>query len=72
MKLRYDRRALKRLRAERQITLEALARSMRMTHPALSYIERGMTEPKASTLAKLASALDVPVDAFFVRKDAAA
>lgn len=72
MKIRYDKRALQRMRAERGLTLDQLARVCRVTDRAILNIERGYADPKASTLAKLARGLGVSVEAFFVRKDTAA
>jgi len=56
---------LRSLRAERQISMRALARSSGLSANALSMIERGMTSPSVSTLSKLATALQVPITAFF-------
>lgn len=72
MNIRYDKRALQRMRAERGWTLDELARASRLTDRALLNIERGYADPKATTLAKLAHALGVSVEAFYIRKDTAA
>jgi len=69
MSLRFDRSATKRLRRERGLTVKELARAARLSDVGVGLIERGAVDPKASTLAKLAMALGVTVDAFFIRKD---
>lgn len=72
MLIAYDRRAPKRLREERGLSVGQLAKSSRLTERTIHYIEKGFSDPKATTLAKLARALGVSVEAFFVRKDTAA
>lgn len=57
-----------RLRELRQgigISMRALARMSGLSANALSMIERGRTSPSVSTLYKLASAIGVPITAFF-------
>ena len=66
--MRYNRRALKRLMVERGIDARVLATRTGLTHQGIYTLARGMAEPKASTLGRLASALEVPVEAFFTRK----
>lgn len=61
---------LRSLRAERQISMRALARESGLSANALSMIERGMTSPSVSTLSKLATALQVPITAFFRQEPA--
>lgn len=56
---------LRILREERGISMRALARTSGLSANALSMIERGLTSPSVSTLNKLASALEVPITAFF-------
>lgn len=56
---------LRVLRDERGISMRALARRSGLSANALSMIERGLTSPSVSTLTKLASALEVPIMAFF-------
>lgn len=63
--MKYDRRAAKRLRLRRGVKVDALARRARVTPNALRLIERGVSQPRADTLAKLAGALEVGVEAFF-------
>lgn len=69
--MKYDRRALRALRSKSGLTRDELANRARLSERTLYFLERGVTEPKASTLAKLAQALGVSVEAFFERKDAA-
>jgi transcriptional regulator with XRE-family HTH domain len=57
--------SLQRLRAERGLSMRALAKTSGLSANALSMIERGRTSPSVSTLYKLADALGVPVTAFF-------
>jgi transcriptional regulator with XRE-family HTH domain len=56
---------LRALREERDVSMRALARRSGLSANALSMIERGLTSPSVSTLSKLASALEVPITAFF-------
>jgi transcriptional regulator with XRE-family HTH domain/mannose-6-phosphate isomerase-like protein (cupin superfamily) len=56
---------LKSLREERGISMRSLARDSSLSANALSMIERGLTSPSVSTLMKIATALEVPVTAFF-------
>jgi len=65
--VKYDRRALKRLLSEKRITVLDLAAQSGMTRAALYMIARGAVTPKATTLAKIASVLDVPIERFFKR-----
>jgi len=52
---------LKRLREERGLTQEQLAKRSGMSHGYLARLEIGMHDPSLSTLAKLARALRVTV-----------
>jgi transcriptional regulator with XRE-family HTH domain len=69
----YDKEALSidvggRLRELRQgigVSMRALARMSGLSANALSMIERGRTSPSVSTLYKLATAIGVPITAFF-------
>jgi len=65
--VKYDRRALKRLLSEKRITVLDLAAQSGMTRAALYMIARGAVTPKATTLARIASVLDVPIERFFKR-----
>ncbi len=56
---------LRNLRRERGISMRALARRSGLSANALSMIERGLTSPSVSTLNKIATALEVPITAFF-------
>ena len=56
---------LRIMREERGVSIRALARRSGLSANALSMIERGLTSPSVSTLHKVASALEVPITAFF-------
>lgn len=71
MKVRYDRKALRRLRSQRGLDVTRLALAAKMSKQNVSLLDLGHAEPRATTLAKLASALDVPIGAFFVEQGAA-
>ena len=69
----YDKDAISidvggRLRELRQgigLSMRALARMSGLSANALSMIERGKTSPSVSTLYKLATAMGIPITAFF-------
>lgn len=63
--MKYDYRIVKRLMVQREMNARQLGARAGLTHQAIYLIIGGRTEPKASTLGKLAVALEVPVDAFF-------
>jgi transcriptional regulator with XRE-family HTH domain len=50
---------LKRQRIRKALTQEELARQARLTTASVARIERNETEPRMSTLRKLAKALDI-------------
>ena len=50
---------LKRLREERAITQEQLASDAGITSSALSRIERGLNNPRWTTLKRIAKALEI-------------
>lgn len=56
---------LRELRMERRMSMRALARASGLSTNALSMIERMRTSPSVSTLYKIATALGVPITAFF-------
>jgi transcriptional regulator with XRE-family HTH domain len=56
---------LRELREGIGVSMRALARMSGLSANALSMIERGRTSPSVSTLYKLASAIGVPITAFF-------
>jgi transcriptional regulator with XRE-family HTH domain len=60
-------RQLRQLRAERGISIRLLADQSGLNVNTLSLIENGRTSPSVSTLQQLATALDVPITAFFER-----
>src|SRR5471030_1385669 len=58
---------LARLRAERQLSLDALARASGVSRAMLAQIESGRSVPSIKVLHKIASALKVSVAAFLRR-----
>ena len=58
-------RHLRELRAERSLSIRTLAEQSGLNVNTLSLIENSRTSPSVSTLQQLASALDVPITAFF-------
>jgi transcriptional regulator with XRE-family HTH domain len=65
MKISYDRHALRRLRTARGLDITTLASLGRFSKQGISLLDRGLTEPRASTLARLANVLGaVPADFF--------
>lgn len=58
-------RHLRELRTESGLSIRALAEQSGLNVNTLSLIENGKTSPSVSTLQQLASALDVPITAFF-------
>lgn len=58
-------RHLRALRAERALSIRSLAEQSGLNVNTLSLIENSRTSPSVSTLQQLASALDVPIMAFF-------
>jgi len=60
---------LRALRAERNLSIRLLADQSGLNVNTLSLIENGKTSPSVSTLQQLASALNVPITAFFEKDD---
>jgi len=58
-------RNLRDLRAEQRLSIRSLAELSGLNVNTLSMIENGKSSPSVSTLQQLASALDVPITAFF-------
>jgi len=56
---------LRELREERELSIRGLGRLSGLSANALSVIERGLSSPSVSTLYKIATALEIPVTAFF-------
>jgi transcriptional regulator with XRE-family HTH domain len=56
---------IKRVRKAKGVSLTALAARCGMLSQAVAYAERPGTDPRASTLKRLADALSVSVNAFF-------
>lgn len=72
MAIHYDRRAIKRFMVARDLDRKELAQRARLAVNTIHYLCLGVTEPKASTLARIATVLEMPIEAFFVAKDKAA
>lgn len=62
---RYDKRAPRRLREATGLALEAAAAKAGLARQTLMYLERGMTVPRADTMAKLARVYGVDINAFY-------
>jgi transcriptional regulator with XRE-family HTH domain len=58
-------RCLRELRARRGLSIRSLAEQSGLNVNTLSLIENSKTSPSVSTLQQVASALDVPITAFF-------
>lgn len=56
---------IRQLRAQKGLSLRALAELSRLSTNAISLIERGDNSPTVSSLHNLATGLDVPITAFF-------
>jgi len=63
--VKYDKRALGRLMVARGWGDADVARRARTTRQNVNHLRRGLTEPRASTIARLANAFGVRVDAFY-------
>jgi len=53
------------LRKERNLTMEKLAYISEISKGGLSEIERGLKEPRLSTLIKICETLEIPLKDFF-------
>jgi transcriptional regulator with XRE-family HTH domain len=58
-------RCLRKLRSERNLSIRTLAEKSGLAVNTLSLIENGKTSPSCSTLQQIATALGVPITAFF-------
>ena len=58
-------RCLRKLRSERKLSIRVLAEKSGLAVNTLSLIENGKTSPSCSTLQQIATALGVPITAFF-------
>lgn len=61
-------RNVRDIRIAKEQTQECLAYEAEMSVSHLSKIERGITSPTIKTLARIANALEVPVETFFMDK----
>jgi transcriptional regulator with XRE-family HTH domain len=62
-------RQIRILRKRRNLSQQALAQASGLSRNTLSLLERGQTSPTVSTLKRIASALDVDINAFFSPSD---
>lgn len=62
--MKYNRRALRQLRLAKGYHRDEMAKRAKVAPRTISHLER-YGEPRASTLAKLATALEAPITAFF-------
>jgi transcriptional regulator with XRE-family HTH domain len=62
-------RRIRRIRLERRLTLQAVARLAHVSQSLISQVERGLASPSISTLRRIAGALDVPIAELFVGGD---
>jgi transcriptional regulator with XRE-family HTH domain len=62
-------RRIRKLRLERNLTLQAVAATARVSQSLISQVERGLASPSISTLRRIAGALDVPIAALFLGGD---
>jgi transcriptional regulator with XRE-family HTH domain len=69
MNLRYDRYAVGREMRRQGLRAQDLARRARASRQHVSFIVRGMVDPRASSLARLASALGVGIESFFITRE---
>lgn len=60
--------SIKRVRRRRGLSLGDVARESGLTRAAVARIEHPDTDPRASTLEAIATAMGVPVCVFFERK----
>ena len=60
---------IKELRGEKGLTQQALARDIGVSQKAVDYWERGINEPKASYIVKLADYFDVSADFLLCRHE---
>lgn len=67
MTYRLNRRALKKCRVDRGWSLTRAAGEIGISPQALNYLERGMTQPRADTLQRIAVAYGRLTEEFFFR-----
>lgn len=62
----FDRESIGRLRKSQGLTIEAFAGRIGVSKQVVSTWETGACEPRVGSLAKIASAFNVPISAFFL------
>ena len=65
MNYKFDRRKITDARIAKDLTQRELAELAKVSYVSISRWESGDRIPKATNLADLANALDVPIDYFF-------
>jgi transcriptional regulator with XRE-family HTH domain len=70
-RVRFNRLAVRRLRRQHGLSLEELGARVGTTKQNLALIEQGYSEPRARTIAKLAMALEVGPEEFFIETETA-
>jgi transcriptional regulator with XRE-family HTH domain len=65
MSYRFEPRSIKRHRVARGLSLGECARRADIADQTLRYLERGVTHPRADTIARLASVLGVTPNDFY-------
>lgn len=65
MSTRYSRSAIRRLRKAKGAGPSHLAKAAKITPQGLRLLEQGKSEPRVSTLARIADSLGVPIASFF-------
>lgn len=61
--------SLRALRTESGLSIRALAQKSGLNANTISLIENGKTSPSVATLQQLATALEIPITAFFMRSE---
>lgn len=67
--LKFNHRTVRKIRKARGLSAAELAKAAKLTERTVNYIEKGYSDPRASSLARIASVLDVPIGTFFVQKE---
>lgn len=69
--LQFNPAALRRVRADRQLTIRQLAAQVGCVYTTITKYERGRCIPSSPAMASLAAALDTPMETFFERAEVA-
>jgi transcriptional regulator with XRE-family HTH domain len=63
--MKYNRRALRRVLREQGRDIVEVARQAGLARQTVHFLARGMTVPNVTTIAALATVLNVPITVFF-------